>query len=97
MSWQDLSNREKELDRKIEVCGIRLDNTNGCLRNVMIRIGALPSEEAFVKSRISLRIRTANLLSETDKQINGIENMLERFKKDDEEWERKGRELGFKF
>lgn len=97
MSWQDLSNREKELDRKIEVCGIRLDNTNSCLRNVMIRIGALPSEEAFVKSRISLRIRTANLLSETDKQINDIENMLEHFKKDDEEWERKGRELGFKF
>ena len=97
MSWQDLSNREKELDRKIEVCGIRLDNTNSCLRNVMRRIGALQSEEAFVKSRIALRIRTANLLSDSDKQIDNIENMLERFKKDDEVWERKGRELGFKF
>lgn len=97
MSWQDLSNREKELDRNIEVCGMRLDNTNSCLRNVMRRIGALQSEETFVKSRIALRIRTANLLSDSDKQIDNIENMLERFKKDDEEWERKGRELGFKF
>lgn len=97
MSWQDLSNREKELDRKIEVCGIRLENTNSCLRNVMRRIGALQGEEAFVKSRIALRMRTANLLSDTDKQISDIENMLDRFKKDDEEWERKGRELGFKF
>lgn len=97
MRWQKLTDREKELDHKIEVCGMRLDNTNGCLRNVMRRIGALQGEEAFVKSRIALRIRTANLLSDTDKQFNDMENMLERFKKEDEEWERKGRELGFKF
>lgn len=25
MSWHDLSDREKELDRKIELCGIKLD------------------------------------------------------------------------
>lgn len=55
MRWQKLTDREKELDHKIEVCGMRLDNTNGCLRNVMRRIGALQGEEAFVKSRIAFK------------------------------------------
>ena len=63
----------------------------------MRAIGAVKSEELFVKSRIAIRIRTASLLSDTDKQIDDVEKLLERFKKDDEEWERKGRELGFKF
>ena len=84
-----MSDREKELDHKIEVCRIRLDNTNGCFRNVMRGTGALQGKEPFVKSRIVLRIYTVNLLSDIDKQINDINNMLERFKKDDEEWARK--------
>lgn len=97
MSWQDLSDREKDLDRSIESCGIKLDSSSNCLSRVMRAIGAVKSEELFVKSRIAIRIRTASLLSDTDKQIDDVEKLLERFKKDDEEWERKGRELGFKF
>ncbi|WP_300915128.1 hypothetical protein [Bacteroides acidifaciens] len=97
MSWQDLSDREKELDRKIELSGIKLDNSGNCLNRVMRCIGASKAEESFVKTRIALRLRTSALLSDADKQINDVETMLERFKKDDEEWERRGRELGFKF
>lgn len=97
MSWQDLSDREKELDRKIESCGIKLDPSSNCLGRVMRAIGAMKGEESYVKSRIALRLRTSSLLSDTDKQIDDVEKMLERFKKDDEEWERRGRELGFKF
>lgn len=97
MGWQDLSEREKDLDRRIESCGIRFDVSNSCLTNVMRCIGATKSEEPFVKSRIALRLRTLALLADTDKKISDAEAMLERFKKEDEEWERKGRELGFKF
>lgn len=97
MSWQNLSEREKDLDRRIESCGINLDNSTNCLNNVMRRIGASKSEESFVKSRIELRLRTSVLLADSDKKISDAEAMLERFKKEDEEWERKGRELGFKF
>lgn len=97
MAWNDLSDREKSLDRAIEACGVKLDNSQGCLRKVMNKIGADSSEEGFVAQRIQLRLRTQELLGETDKFIEDTEAMLERFKKDDEEWERKGRNLGFKF
>lgn len=96
MAWNDLTEREKQLDRLIEACQVRLDSSEGCLRTVMSRIGANASEKAFVAKRIQLRLKTQALLGETDKFISKTEAMLDRFKKDDEEWERRGRNLGFK-
>lgn len=97
MTWNSLTVRQKQLDRAIEGCGVKLENSRSCLRKVMSRIGASASEEAFVAQRIQLRLRTQALLEDTDKFISDTEAMLDRFNKDDEEWERRGRNLGFKF
>ena len=97
MSWNSLTNRQKSLDRAIEQCSIKLDNSDACLRRIMNAIGASASEASFVKQRIELRLRTAALLNKTDDFIYITENMLDQFEKDDEEWRRKGRTLGFDF
>ena len=55
------------------------------------------SESSFVRQRIELRLRTAALLNQTDDFISNTEKMLDQFEKDDEEWRRKGRKLGFDF
>ena len=97
MAWNDLTPREQQLDRLIEASSIKLDNSKSCLRKVMGRIGAKSSEESFVAQRIQLRLRTQALLGETDKFISDTEAMLDRFAKDDEEWRRRGKKLGFDF
>ena len=97
MSWNTLSEREKQLDRAIDDTGVKLDTSERCLRQVMRAIGASPSEELFIRERIALRLRTEVLLGKTDKFISDTEAMLDRFEKDDEEWRRRGRALGFDF
>ena len=97
MGWNNLTDREKSLDRAIDQCGVRLDNSDACLRRVMAAIGAIASEAGFVRQRIELRLRTVALLEETDNFISRTEETMERFQKDDEEWRRKGRALGFDF
>lgn len=97
MAWNDLTERQKQLDHAIEGCGVMLDNSGSCLKKVMGRIGANALEETFVAQRIQLRLRSQALLGDTDKFISDTEAMLDRFKKDDEEWERRGRNLGFNF
>ena len=97
MSWNTLTDRQKQLDRLIDSCGVKLDSSDSCLRKVMRAIGADASETFFVKQRIELRLRTAGLLSETDTFISNTEQMLDQFEKDDEEWRRKGRMFGFDF
>lgn len=97
MSWNSLTDRQKSLDRAIEQCGVKLDNSDTCFCKVMSVIGASASEASFVKQRIELRLRTAALLNQTDDFISNSENMLGQFEKDDEEWRRKGRALGFDF
>jgi len=97
MAWTDLTPREQQLDRLIEASGIKLDNSKSCLRKVMSKIGAKSSEEDFVARRIQLRLRTQALLGETDKFISDTEAMLDRFAKDDEEWRRRGKDMGFNF
>ena len=97
MSWSTLTDRQKQLDRLIDGCGIKLDSSDSCLRKVMRAIGADVSEAVFVKQRIELRLRTAALLSETDTFISNTEQMIDQFEKDDEEWRRKGRMFGFDF
>ena len=97
MSWNTLSERQKQLDRAIDDTGVKLDTSERCLRQVMRAIGASPSEELFIRERIALRLRTEVLLGKTDKFISYTEAMLDRFEKDDEEWRRRGRALGFDF
>lgn len=95
MSWKTLTDRQKQLDRLIETCGIQLDTSDSCLKHVTKAIGATSDDVPFVKERIELRLRTAALLDKTDAFISNTERMLDQFEKDDEEWRRKGRPLGF--
>lgn len=97
MSWNTLTERQKSLDRAIDASGIKLDSSDRCLRQVMRAIGASSSEETYVRGRIALRLRTEAILGKTDKFISDTEAMLDRFEKDDEEWRRRGRALGFDF
>ena len=97
MAWNDLTDRQKQLDRMIDGCGVKLDATNGCVEKVARAIGATSSELGFVQQRIELRLRTAALLDKTDAFISNTERMLDQFEKDDEEWRRKGKALGFNF
>lgn len=97
MAWNDLTLREKQLDRLIDGCGIKLNSTNSCVEKVARAIGATSSELGFVQQRIELRLRTAELLDKTDALISNTEQMLGQFEKDDEEWRRKGKALGFDF
>lgn len=95
MSWNDLTNRQKLLDRAIEASGIKLDSSRSCLMKVMKAIGADASEEDFVKERIALRLRTQQLLDDTDQFIDKTNRMLDEFEKDDARWRALGKKLGF--
>ena len=97
MSWDNLTDRQKQLERLIDSCGVRLDATNDCLEQVVHTIGATNSELPFVRHRIELRLRTAALLNDTDQFISNTEKTLNQFELDDEKWRQKGRELGFNF
>ena len=97
MSWNDLTYRQKSLDRAIDATGIKLDNSRSCLKKVMKAIGADDTEEEFVKERIALRLRTQQLLDDTNRLINRTERMLDDFEKDDARWRALGRKLGFDF
>lgn len=97
MAWNDLTDRQKQLDRLIDGCGIKLSSTNSCVEKVARAIGATSSELGFVKQRIELRLRTAALLNKTDDFIANTEKMLDQFEKDDEEWRGKGKKFGFNF
>ena len=97
MAWCDLTDRQKQLDRLIDNCGVQLNATNGCVEKVARAIGATSSELGFVQQRIELRLKTAALLDKTDAFISNTEQMLDQIEKDDEEWRRKGKALGFDF
>ena len=97
MAWSNLTDRQKQLDRLIDGCGIKLNSTNSCVEKVARAIGATSSELGFVQQRIELRLRTAELLDKTDALISNTEQMLDQFEKDDEEWRKRGRDLGFNF
>lgn len=97
MAWNDLTLREKQLDRLIDGCGIKLNSTNSCVEKVARAIGATSGEIDFVRQRVELRLRTVALLDKTDKFISNTEQMLDQFEKDDEEWRRKGKKFGFNF
>lgn len=97
MAWNHLTDRQKQLDRMIDGCGVKLDATNGCVEKVARAIGATSRELDFVRQRIELRLKTAALLDKTDAFISNTERMLDQFENDDEEWRRKGKKLGFDF
>lgn len=92
--------RQRELDRAIDHCGLSLEdfeNSNKCLRKVMSAIGAKKDEEDFVRERIAVRVRTREVLKKTDSFIERTNEMLDRFEQDDKKWESIGRSLGLKF
>jgi len=97
MAWKDLTARQQSLDRAIESCGISLDGSIACLKNVMKKIGADCSEEEYVRNRIALKLRAHQLLGDTDSFIERTEKMLSDFEKDDAEWRARGKKLGFDF
>lgn len=97
MAWNDLTDRQKQLDRLIDGCGVNLNSTNSCVEKVARAIGATSSELGFVQQRIELRLRTYALLDKTDAFISNTEKMSEFFEKDDEERRRRGKKLGFDF
>lgn len=97
MAWSDLTNRQKQLDKLIDGCGVKLDTTSSCVERVACAIGATSGELGFVRQRIELRLRTAALLNKTDALISDTEQMLNQFEKDDEKWRRKGKKLGIDF
>lgn len=94
MTCSDLTDRQKQLDRLIDGCGVKLNATNDCVEKVTRAIGATSRELDFVRQRIELRLKTAALLDKTDAFISNTERMLDQFEKDDEEWRRKGKKLG---
>ena len=57
----------------------------------MKAIGANADEEDFVKERIALRLRTQQLLDDTDKIVKNTEKMLDDFEKDDARWKAWGK------
>ncbi len=89
MAWNDLTDKQKQLDRLIDGCGVDLDATYGCVEKVARKIGATDNEVGFVRQRIELRLKTAALLDKTDAFIASTEQMLDQFEKDDEAWRRK--------
>lgn len=97
MAWSDLTDRQKQLDKLIDCCGVKIDVTNGSIEKIARAIGATSGEIDFVRQRVELRLRTAALLDKTDKFISNTEQMLDQFEKDDEEWRRKGKKFGFNF
>lgn len=97
MAWSDLTDRQKQLDKLIDGCGVKIDVTNGSIEKIAREIGATSGEIDFVRQRVELRLRTAALLDKTDKFISNTEQMLDQFEKDDEEWRRKGKKFGFNF
>lgn len=97
MAWSDLTDRQKQLDKLIDGCGVKIDVTNGSIEKIARAIGATSGEIDFMRQHVELRLRAAALLDKTDKFISNTEQMLDQFEKDDEEWRRKGKKFGFDF
>lgn len=97
MAWKDLTEREVELAKAIDKCGIKVENTHDCLHQVMRAIGARESEAKFVAHRIQLHVKANQLIVETEDLIAKTNRMLADFDNSDKEWERIGKRLGFDF
>mgnify|MGYP003293620852 CR=1 FL=1 len=76
MAWNDLTNREKQLDKLIDGCGVTLDSSNSCAERVARAIGANNSELVFIRKRIALRLRTAEILGKSYAFITNTEQTL---------------------
>ena len=94
MSWNDLTERQKQLDRAIDDCGVKLDNSQRCVKKVMEAIGANPDEEPFVCERIILRLRTQQITSDTDAFVDRTNRTLDAFERDEARWKALGKKLG---
>ena len=93
MAWNDLTDRQKQLDRAIDGCGVKLDSSDSCLKKVTEAIGAHPDEAEFIRERIALRLRTQQVLNDTDKFIDSTNRTLDAFERDDACWKSLGKKL----
>jgi len=104
-AWNNLSEREKELDRQIgQIAGLNFKKTKCCfdmldttIESVMREIGAFPLERDFVIDRMMKNVVVGNAIYKPDGLIGECETMLEKFEVEDKKWEQKGKELGFGF
>ncbi|MBR5199088.1 MAG: hypothetical protein IKW20_04595 [Bacteroidales bacterium] len=55
------------------------------------------SDNSTKQSQEELMRRVTETLAKTDKFIEETEKTLDQFEKDDQEWRRRGRDLGFDF
>ena len=97
MSWNNLTDRQKDLDRAIDRCGItasQLSMAPACIKEVCRRIGASSSEEPFIRERIALRLKTASVLQDTNAFIGKTEAQLDRLAEDDKRWEQRLKAVG---
>ena len=94
MSWNDLTDRQKQLDRAIDGCGVKLDGSDRCVKKVIAAIGATSDEETFVRDRIALRLRTQQLLNDTDTFIDRTNCTLDALESNDARWKSIGKSLG---
>ena len=94
MAWRDLTDRQKQLDRAIVGCGVKLDGSDRCLKKVMQAIGANPDEAAFIRERITMCLRTQQLLNDTDSFIDNTDRTLDAFERDDARWKSIGKKPG---
>jgi hypothetical protein len=106
MSWNELSEREKNLDGKISKFFSQTINDKNMknyshvinlnektIEKFMKITGADKSEREFIISRIKVRIKICESIIKADKLLNTVDKLSDR-KKIDDEWEQKGREMG---
>ena len=103
-AWNNLSEREKELDRQIgQIAGLNFEKTKCCfdmldttIESVMREIGAFPLERDFVIDRMMKNVEVGNAINKIDSLLGDYENMFEKFDEENKKWEQKGKEFGFR-
>ncbi|MGV8093469.1 MAG: hypothetical protein AB2L24_16540 [Mangrovibacterium sp.] len=101
-AWNTLTDKEKELDRRISSIGQSnfqetqcfFDMSEKTIDDVMKKIGALPKERDFVIDRMKLYVRAGEALNRADKLIKTHSRLLDTFEKEDKKWAAKNKELG---
>ncbi len=90
MAWNDLTEREKELDRGIDKYGgedsrkwRKLFNTKKTtIDKIMDYTGAKTNERNFIIRRVELRLKTFDLLDATDDIVNDVSLLTSYLNKD---------------
>lgn len=54
MAWTDLTYRQKQLDRAIDGCGVKLDGSDRCLKKVMEAIEKDDARWEFLGKKLGI-------------------------------------------